>query len=134
MLSAEDVIQLYEGWKSALANGSIKALEVICHTDFTRITSAGMLETRAEVLQRAGSGDTVYESWTSSGQRVRFYGNTAVLNCRDELKLLVEGRAMALEQRAMAVFFRKDDSAWQLVGTQSTDIATNIDAGSMDAE
>ena len=127
MLSAEDVMQLYEGWKTALANGSIKALEVICHTDFTRTTAAGVLETRAEVLQRAGSGDTVYESWTSSEQRVRFYGNTAVLNCRDELKLLVEGRAMALEQRAMAVFFRKDDSAWQLVGTQSSSIIAEED-------
>ena len=127
MLSAEDVIQLYEGWKTALANGSIKALEVICHTDFTRTTSAGVLETRTEVLQHAGSGDTTYESWTSSEQRVRFYGNTAVLNCRDELKLLVEGRAMALEQRAMAVFFRKDDSAWQLVSTQSSDVSAPED-------
>ena len=58
---------------------------------------------------------------------MRFYGNTAVLNCRDRLKLLVEGRAMALEQRAMAVFFRKDDSAWQLVSTQSSSINAEED-------
>ena len=122
MLNAEDVIQLYEGWKGALANGSVKALETICDPEFTRTTAAGAVEDRAAVMARTASDEVVYESWTSSAQRVRFYGNTAVLHCRDEIRMLVEGRALQLEQRAIAVFFRKDDSAWKLVSTQSTPI------------
>lgn len=124
MLNADDVIQLYEGWKNALANGSLKALEAICDADFTRTTAEGAVEDRAAVMAGATADEVVYESWTSSAQRVRFYGSTAVLNCRDEIRMLANGRSLALEQRAIAVFFRRDDGAWKLVGTQSTPVST----------
>lgn len=104
-------------WPTA---GSVKALETICDSDFSRVTAEGVAEDRAAVMARAASEEVVYESWTSSAQRVRFYGNAAVLNCRDHIRMLVQGRALALEQRAIAVFFRKDDNAWKLVSTQST--------------
>jgi len=122
MLDADDVIQLYEGWKTALANGNLKALEVICDTDFIRTTAKGAMKSRAEVMAAASSGSTVYEAWTSQDQRVRFFGKNAILHCRDEVKLLEEGCAITREQRVSAVFFW-DDGAWKLISTQATDIA-----------
>ena len=123
MLNADDVIQLYEGWKSALANGNVKALDVICDTNFLQSTASGALLGRSESLEAAASGDSVYESWTSSAQRVRFYGTTAILNCRDELQVVEAGVARSLQWRCMAVFFHKDGSAWKLVGVQATPVS-----------
>lgn len=123
MLNADDVIQLYEGWKSALANGNVKALDVICDTNFLQATASGALLSRTESLEAAASGNIVYESWTSSGERVRFYGPTAILNCRDDLHVIEAGVARSLQWRSMAVFFHKDGSAWKLVGVQATSVS-----------
>lgn len=122
MLNADDVIQLYEGWKSALANGNVKALDVICDTNFLQATANGALLNRGEFMEAAAAGDIVYEAWTSRSERVRFYGPTAVLNCLDELHVIEDGVARSLQWRSMAVFFHKDGSAWKLVGVQATPV------------
>lgn len=122
MLNAEEVRDMYAGWISALMNGSVKALDVICDVNFLWTNSAGETITKAQLMQRAGTDDLVYESWTSDGHRVRFYGNTAVLTCRDHLNVIVQGRARSQEQHTIAVFFRQDNSAWKLVATQSTGV------------
>jgi hypothetical protein len=120
MLNAEEVKDLYEGWKAALANASRKALDVICDANFTLTTADGRVFSKAEILEQTAAADRQYESWTSSEHRVRFYANTAVLNCRDHVRLIVEGQLLAREERVLAVFFRQDSGAWKLVSAQST--------------
>ena len=123
MLNAQEVKDMYAGWVSALMNGSVKALEVICDVDFLWTNSAGETRTKAQLMQGADSDELIYESWTSDSHRVRFYGNTAVLTCRDHLNVIVQGNSSSLEQETIAVFFRQDNSAWKLVSTQSTGFA-----------
>lgn len=127
MLNAEEVKDLYAGWISALMNGSVKALEVICDVNFLWTNSAGETITKAGIMQRTGTDELVYESWTSDGHWVRFYGNTAVLTCTDHLNVIVQGRVRSEEQHTIAVFFRQDNSAWKLVSTQSTGVHADPD-------
>lgn len=120
MLNAQEVRQLYEGWVSALCNSSRKALDVICDANFTWTDCEGRYRDKPQTLDAVSAGDIVYESWSSSEHRVRFFGNCAVLNCRDRLTRIDGGRSMYLDQRSISVFFRQDSGAWKLVGTQST--------------
>lgn len=80
--SAEDekaVAALDTQYQAAVARNDAAAMDRILADDFVLVTGKGKVYTKADLLAEARNGKTVYERQDDSSQKVRVWGDTAVV-------------------------------------------------------
>jgi ketosteroid isomerase-like protein len=73
------VAQLDTQYQAAVKHGDADTMARILADDFVLVTGTGRTHTKAELVQSAKSGDTVFEHQEDTDQTVRVWGDTAVV-------------------------------------------------------
>jgi uncharacterized protein (TIGR02246 family) len=66
-------------YQAAVAKNDAAEMDRILADDFVLVTGKGKVFTKADLLNEARSGKTVYEKQEDSSQKVRVWGDTAVV-------------------------------------------------------
>jgi ketosteroid isomerase-like protein len=66
-------------YQAAVARNDAAAMDRLLADDFILVTGKGKVYTKADLLNEARGGRTVYERQDDSAQKVRIWGNTAVI-------------------------------------------------------
>lgn len=118
----KQMLKLEQQWVEALTKADTTALERIYHNDLTYTHSSGVVDTKASYLAGLKSGNIKYLSLDRDEIKVSLYGNTALVTCRAEIKLLNKEQPVSLTVRLLHVYIRQG-GRWQMVAHQSTRIA-----------
>lgn len=114
---AQTVRQLNDEWVKAFVQGDTVALARIMAEDciFTYPLEG---DDRAQFIADIEAGDLVAEEMTRDHVRVRVYGQTAVLTCRDTARWLYKGRVIAGQYSTIHVYAARA-GGWQIVTIQA---------------
>lgn len=106
---------------AALVANDFAALERILADDLTYTHSNALLESKAEYIGAIRSGKLKYHALDHDQQRVRIYGDTAVLTGRTQVHSTYEGQEARPTLRFTIVYVRRA-GRWQMAAWQSTRI------------
>ena len=112
-------------WAAAELRGDTAFLEGALTDDFVGIGPLGFMLTKEQWLARYESGDLVYESFALDEVEARFYGEAAVVTCRQSQTGTYQGQAVDVMQgefRATLVFVERE-GRWLLAGLHLSPIA-----------
>ena len=118
----KQVASLSKQSKEASIKGDTKTLDAILADDFVAINPFGELVTKAEQLKLLKDGTLHFDSIESSEEKVRVYGDAAVLTVRGRVKVTYKGRSESLSVRN-SEFYAKQGGKWRCVFQQVTRIA-----------
>lgn len=108
---------------AAMRDGDVATLDELCADELSYTHSSGSRDTKAEFLEKVGSGHFVYLRIDHPVDRVQVYGDTALVIGRMGADLEVQGRPRTLDNFALAVWTRTS-GAWRLVAYAPTPRAT----------
>lgn len=114
---AQTVRQLNDEWVTAFVQGDTAALARIMAEDciFTYPLEG---DDRAQFIADIESGELTAEEMTRDHVRVRVYGQTAVLTCRDTARWLYRGRVIEGQYSTIHVYAERA-GCWQVVTIQA---------------
>jgi ketosteroid isomerase-like protein len=117
----KEVMAASDALKQALMKKDAAGLQKYLHEDLTYSHSAGMNQTKADVIQ-ATMGKTVIEALDFSETTVRVYGNTALIKAHVEMRNNNAGKATTNHLNILFVWI-KGPGGWQLVARQATQLS-----------
>jgi ketosteroid isomerase-like protein len=121
MSSEQEILGLEDRRYAAMTSGDFTTLESLVHEDLVYGHSSGKMDTRASWLESMRSGATLYRSARCAGQKVRLYGDTALVTGRVDFEVEVAGHARTLRLNVLAVWIRTPQG-WKFAGWQSTSV------------
>lgn len=117
--AAQEVLAADAKRFAAMVRADTAELGALLAEDVTYTHSTGQVESREEFLASIASGKLDYQSIEPAEERVRIYGDTAVVTGRAGVKLRSEGKDLALALRFTSVWV-KGEKGWRMVAWQST--------------
>ena len=117
----KEVLAASDALNQALIKKDAAALEKLLHDDLTYAHSAGLQQTKAQVIQTA-MGPTTTEAIDFSDTTVRVYGNTGLIKTHVEMRNRSGDKATTNHLNILFVWL-KGPSGWQLVARQATLLA-----------
>lgn len=93
-------------------------LEQVLDNDLTYTHSNGNTDTKASFIQALKDGKTQYNSFEVQEQKVRIYGNTALVNGLAIVKVTSNNENRTMNLRYTDVYIKRNND-WKLVAWQS---------------
>jgi ketosteroid isomerase-like protein len=118
----EQLLRIDREWSEAYPKCDIGALDRIIADDWVCIDGAGQLITKQQLLERIAGHPFPFDTHAFDEQRVRIFGETAVVTGRLTASGQDREGAFRLQQRFTRVYVRRLDS-WQAIATQVTAVA-----------
>ena len=118
-MTEKDVLALEDRRVQAMIRQDFAALEALLHDQLIYTHSSASVDTKASWLDAMKSGRTKYKSANISEQKVRIYGDTALVAGRAEMQVEVGGQAKTLRLRFLNAW-TKTPQGWKFVAWQST--------------
>ncbi len=106
----------------AIQNADIAAIERIYADDYVVTNAAGLMRTKAQVIEDFKAGALKIESISSDDVNVRQHGDTAIVTGRTTTKGKDRGRDVTGENRFTQVYMRRNGQ-WQIVAFHISSIA-----------
>jgi ketosteroid isomerase-like protein len=106
---------------NALRRGDPAPLREIYADDYTLVTPAGVVRSKAEQIGELASGELRYRSIEVVERTVRIYGDVAVVISRDKYDILLRGQQPGGDLRFTRVYKRFGD-AWRLIATHGSPV------------
>ena len=106
----------------ALRRGDTAPLREIYLDDYTLVTPAGIVRSKAEQIGELESGELRYGSIEVLERTVRVYGDVAVIISRDKYDILLRGQQQGGDLRFTRVY-KKFGDAWRLIATHGSPVA-----------
>jgi hypothetical protein len=103
----------------ALARDDHAALARLLHADLSYTHSNGAVDDKPAFLASLTSGRVKYRSLQHADQRVRLYGDTALLTGTSQVQVVVNGNNLPLKLR-FTMLYVQEGGTWQLAAWQST--------------
>jgi ketosteroid isomerase-like protein len=119
---AEDekaVAALDTQYQAAVAKNDAATMDRILADDFILVTGKGKVFTKADLLNEARGGKTVYERQDDSEQKVRVYGDTAIVTALLYIKGTSEGKTFERKLWFSDTYVRTP-SGWRYVFGQAS--------------
>ena len=119
---AEDekaVAALDTQYQAAVAKNDAAVMDRILADDFILVTGKGKVFTKADLLSEARGGKTVYERQDDIEQKVRVYGDTAVVTALLRVKGITEGKPFEYKLWFSDTYARTP-SGWRYVFGQAS--------------
>ncbi|QMW03796.1 nuclear transport factor 2 family protein [Spirosoma foliorum] len=107
---------------AAQVKADLGVLDRVLANDLVYAHSNGGTDTKQSYLQSIRDGKTKYSSIDIEEQKVRIYGNTAVINGLCSLVAINNGEALNSHLRYISVYVR-NAGQWQMVAWQSLKLA-----------
>ncbi len=117
----EQIKALQEQGRQAALKGDVGFLEKHLADDYTAINAAGMEADKNQVIQNRKSGALKYDSIEMRNQKVRVFGNTAIVDSDAQVKGSMDGRPIEGEYMARFVWV-KQGNEWKMVSFQTTPV------------
>lgn len=108
--------------REAGVRGDAAFNERILADDYLGINGRGEVTTRAQNITNHKTGAVKYESIEFGDERVRVYGDTAIVTGRSTVKATRDGQDISGQSRVTRVWV-KMNGEWKLVSHQATRIA-----------
>ena len=118
---AEQIESLSDKGREAALKGDVSFLETNTTDDYTVIGGMGNVFSKSDAIQMRKSGDVKYSSIDVSDQKVRVYGNTAVLTATADLKGTVKDKDISGKYRIAQVWVTQGGK-WKIAHMQSTKV------------
>jgi ketosteroid isomerase-like protein len=106
-------------YQAAVAKNDAAVMDRILADDFILVTGKGKIFTKSDLLNEARGGKTVYERQDDSEQKVRVYGNTAVVTALLRAKGTAEGKPFEYKLWFSDTYVRTP-SGWRYVFAQAS--------------
>ncbi len=110
-----EIDRLEEAWRTAVLHADVTALSSLLADDYMGITSSGTLQTKDELLAAFRSGKVHFTVLDLSDRKIRFYGATALVNCRAEVEGTNSEGTVSGSYRYTRVYIRQPGGAWKIV-------------------
>ena len=109
-----DVRKLLGELEAALSKNDAAALDKIYSDDYTIITTAGEVQTKAQRLDSIKSGDLKFETIKFEDVKIQSYGDAAVVTARSIAKSTYKGKEQPGDSMTTIVFAKTKDG-WRVV-------------------
>jgi len=119
--SERDVLALQKEYESAIERRDASVHERLFADDYTYTPGNGAFMDRASHMAFTRSGAVAVGSFQSTDQKVRVYGDTAIVTGRWVVKGARGGKPLDNQIRYIAVYVRRGGQ-WQIVAEQRTGI------------
>ena len=120
--SKHEIDQLEQNWRDAILHRNVQALEALLAEDYIAITANGMLQSKEETLASLKSGALHVETLEFSDRKVRFYGQTALVTSKAELKGNRGNGEISGSYRYTRVYAKDAKGAWKIVSFEASRI------------
>ena len=119
--AVKEVKQVLRQIEEASVRMDKAALERLLADDFTFANSVGVASVKRQHIEAFAKDRFKLDSIVTDEEKVRVYGNTAVVTRSSEVKAQVGGRDVSGKVRSLMVLAKRD-RRWQLVAQQDTRI------------
>ena len=120
--SKHEIDQLEQNWRDAILHRNVQALDALLSEDYMAITANGMLQSKEQTLANLKSGVLHVDSLDLSDRKVRFYGKTALVTSRAELKGNRGDGEISGSYRYTRVYVRDAKGVWKIVSFEASRI------------
>ena len=104
-----------------MLKGDVAPLREIYADDYTLVTAAGVVHTKADQLAELASGQLRYEKFEVTERTVRVYGDVVILLSRERSTILRAGQPVGGDQRSTRVY-KRFGAEWRVVSTHASHI------------
>lgn len=119
--SRQEILQLEQQWKDAVIQHNVTVMQNLLADDYIGITSNGTLQSKEQVLANLKNGGLHFDMLDISDRKVRFYGQTAVVTSKAEVKGDAGDGSIDGNYRYTRVYV-KDKSGWRIVSFEASRI------------
>jgi ketosteroid isomerase-like protein len=114
--------QLEDSWRNAMLHGNTTAMEGLLADDYMAITPSGVLQSKEQAIAMLRTGTLHFNSIEFDDRKVRFYGTTALVNCRADVKGVGPDGDFSGSYRYTRVYVRDAKGAWRIVSFEANRI------------
>jgi uncharacterized protein (TIGR02246 family) len=111
------ILALHEAGDKALMSADLAVLAQIFADDYVQYNEVGKAFTKQDVLNNFRTGAIRYPSITSTGRKIRLFGDTAVVHGSESDEVEAEGKRFSVRYVYLDVL-RKRDGEWKFVASQ----------------
>jgi ketosteroid isomerase-like protein len=120
--SRHEIDQLEQNWKDAVMHRNASAMEGLLDDDYIAITPNGTLQSKDQTLANLRSGATEIKTLEFADRKVRFYGQTALVTSRAEVRGSNAGQDLTGSYRYTRVYVRNGQGKWKIVSFEASRI------------
>ena len=113
----QQIIKLFEDGDRALISADVDELRRIYADDYLQYDESGNVTAKDDLIRRLTSGAIRFVSMTSTGRRVRVFGDFALVYGSEEDEIEQDGRRFSVRYLYMDVVVKREGK-WQIVGSQ----------------
>jgi ketosteroid isomerase-like protein len=117
MTDEQQIVELFKDGDRALMSANVDELQRIYADDYEQCTELGARITKQDLITELTSGKTRLLSMTSTGRRVRVFGDFAIVHGSEEDEIEQEGKRSQVGYLYMDVVVKRN-GGWQIVGSQ----------------
>ncbi|HYY60583.1 MAG TPA: nuclear transport factor 2 family protein [Burkholderiales bacterium] len=118
-MTEKELLALEERRFAAMIARDFAKLDTLVHEQLLYTHSSGVTDTKASWLQSMQSGRVKYKSAKYSGQKMRIFGDTALITGRAHIEAEIAGEPKTLKLLFLNAWTRTPQG-WQFVAWQST--------------
>jgi len=117
-----EIEQLEEAWRNAALKSDTNAMSTLLADDYIAITSSGTLQTKAEALASLRSGRVHFTALDVSDRKLRFYGKTALVTSKANVKASNGSSDLTGSFRYTRVYVLNPQGQWKVVSFEASRI------------
>jgi hypothetical protein len=121
MANSEDILKLEKTRCDAMMSANVEVLDGLFSNDMVWIHASAKADGKQGVLSNISSGKTRYLEINCSDQKVRLYGDMAIVGGIADMKLESSGEVRSLKNR-FTIHWLNQGGGWQVVNWQSTSV------------
>ena len=113
----QQLIRLFEDGDRALISVNVEELQRIYADDYVQYDESGKTSSRHDLIRILTSGATRFISMTSTGRRIRLFGDFAIVHGSEADVIERDGQRLSVRYLYMDVVIKRD-GRWRIVGSQ----------------
>jgi ketosteroid isomerase-like protein len=106
-------------WKNAMLSNSIPEMDHLLAADYIAITPSGTIETKEQVLAARKTAAVRFDRIEMKDTKIRFYGDTAVVTSRADIRAMSSGRDISGRYSYTRVYNHRNGQ-WQIVSFEAS--------------
>jgi uncharacterized protein (TIGR02246 family) len=118
----EEVRRVQDALISAYVHRDIDALDHVLGDEYTFVADDGSVMDKVKTIASFKSGERQITSYVRDDERVRVYGDTAIMTYHYTSTEAYKGRDDSSNDRLMRVFVKRD-GRWQIIAGQETRVS-----------
>lgn len=120
--SRHEIDQLEQTWRDAILHRNAAAMDGLLADDYIAITANGTLQSKEQTLANLRTGTSKFTSIEFTDRKVRFYGQTALVTSRAEIKGSNPEGDFSGSYRYTRVYVRNEQGKWKVVSFEASRI------------